>query len=95
MDWMVGFLEINESQAHEIRPLVRLAIREHPQLEREQDDRIDALIYNSDLRIAKHLTEEQTQKLLAHNRQKRERRDARLAEEEARRAVSASAADVD
>ncbi len=95
MSWLVGFLELSDTQESEIRPLLRLAIREHHQLEMEQIARIDAFIYNSDLRIAKYLSESQAQKLFEHNRARRERRDAHLAEEEARRAAASNSASDD
>jgi hypothetical protein len=82
MDWMIGFLELDSAQQVEIRPLIDLALREFVQLEVEHDSRVDALIENSDLRISKFLTESQAQKLLKHNRDRRERRDARRAQDE-------------
>jgi len=82
MDWLIGFLELDSAQKVEIRPLIDLALKEFRQLELEHDSRIDAFIENSDLRISKFLSESQSQKLLKHNRDKRERRDARRAHDE-------------
>lgn len=88
MSWLHGFLDLEASQVSEIRPLVRLALREYHQLEKEQDARIDALVLKSDLRIAEHLSESQAKKLLDYNQAKRERRDAVIVEEEAGLAAS-------
>ena len=85
MDWIIWFLDLDATQKTEIRPLIDLALKEFEQLEVEHDSRIDALIENSDLRIAEFLTESQAQKLLKHNRDRRERRDARRAHEESER----------
>lgn len=85
LDWMTGFLEISPAQKNEIRPLLRLALREFDQLEVEHESRVDAFIENSDLRIAEFLTEAQAQKLFAHNRARRARHDERRARAEAER----------
>ncbi|MBT5706797.1 hypothetical protein N8766_01895 [bacterium] len=82
MGWLVEFLDLDSVQKVEIRPLIDLALKEFRQLEQEHDSRIDGVIENSDLRISKFLTESQTQKLLKHNRDTRERRDARRARDE-------------
>ncbi len=75
MSWMVEFLGLSESQEYEIRPLVRMALKEHDELELEQEARVDALIDRSDIRISKHLSAEQAESLLRHNRERREKRD--------------------
>ena len=86
MDWMAGFLEINKAQDREIRPLLRLALKEHDELEQEHESRYWAFIENSDRRIAKHLTEAQAKKLFEFNRKRRERSEAEQALKEKARA---------
>ena len=85
MDWLVGFLELSPQQREEIHPLLQLAVKEHGELEREQEERIHAFIENSDRRIAEFLSEGQAQKLVNHNRRQRERKEAARAASERRR----------
>ena len=83
MSWLVGYLGLSDAQESEIRPLLRLALKEHKALELEQESRVDALIDRSDIRIAKHLSAEQAEKLFEHNRQRRQQRDEHRARKKA------------
>ena len=65
--WMYDYLEINDEQEIEIRPLVQLAITEYQELETQHRSAIHTLIDHSDQRIAKHLTNTQAEKLFKHS----------------------------
>ncbi len=87
MAFLKSYLELEDSQVEDIRPLLRVAIREHRELVREFDSRVHTFIENSDRRIAAFLTEEQAAKLIEFNRKRRLKSDAEWRERDLRNAL--------